>query len=229
MPFTEQSLKAYPIPEVEHTVTPQDCILYSLSVGLGSDPLDERQLRFVYEQDLIANPLMANVLAYPGFWMKAPETGVDWHRLLHGEQYFELHRPLPASARLVGRTRVVGINDRGRDKGAFVYTRRDVTDADSGEPVCSIEQTTVCRGDGGCGGADPAPRKPAPALPPERRSQPAARRPGGRRSRGLPAAHPARPVHPGTRRPRGAARGLRLRRIAREEHGRALHRAGVPR
>lgn len=164
MPFTEASLKAHPIPEVRHTVTPEACILYSLSVGIGDDAEDPRQLRYVYEHDLVANPLMANVLAYPGFWMKAEDTGVDWHRLLHGEQYFELHRPLPVSARLVGRTRVVGINDRGPDKGAFVYTRREVTDADSGEPVCSIEQTTVCRGDGGCGGADPAPRTPA-ALP----------------------------------------------------------------
>jgi len=162
MPFTERSLKAHPIPEAEHTVTPDDCILYSLSVGIGNDPQDARQLRYVYERDLVANPLMANVLAYPGFWMKAPETGVDWHRLLHGEQYFELHRPLPVSARLIGRTRVVGINDRGPGKGAFVYTRRDVTDADTGEAVCSIEQTTVCRGDGGCGGADPAPRTPEP-------------------------------------------------------------------
>jgi acyl dehydratase len=162
MPFTEESLKAYRIPETEQTVTAHDCIFYSLSVGIGSDPTDPRQLRYVYEEGLVANPLMANVLAYPGFWMKAQDTGVDWHRLLHGEQYFELHCPLPVHARLLGRTRVVGINDRGPDKGAFVFTRRDVIDADTGEPVCSIEQTTVCRGDGGCGGSDPPPRKPNP-------------------------------------------------------------------
>jgi len=166
MAFTEQSLKAYPIPEVSHTITPHDCILYSLSVGLGSDPTDEAQLRYVYEEGLVANPLMANVLAYPGFWMKAPETGVDWTHVLHGEQYFAVHRPLPLSATLLGRTRVIGINDRGEGKGAFVYTRREVTDAASGEAVCTIEQTTVCRADGGCGGADPAPRKPQPV--PER-------------------------------------------------------------
>ncbi len=160
MPFTEQSLKAYAIPETEHTVTPERCILYSLSVGMGADPTDAGQLRYVYEDGLVANPLMANVLGYPGFWMKAEDTGVAWKHVLHGEQYFEIHRPLPVSATLVGRTRVIGVNDRGEGKGAFVYSRREVTDTASGETVCSIEQTTVCRADGGCGGADPAPRKP---------------------------------------------------------------------
>jgi acyl dehydratase len=162
MPFTAESLKAYPVPETEHTVTPDECILYSLSVGLGMDPSDTGQLRYVYEDALVANPLMANVLGYPGFWMKREDTGVDWTHVLHGEQYFELHRPLPSAATLIGRTRVVGVNDRGAGKGAFVYTRREVVDKASGEPVCSIEQTTVCRADGGCGGADPAPRKPRP-------------------------------------------------------------------
>ena len=162
MPFTEASLKAYRIPEARHTVTPESCILYSLGVGLGADPTSPRELRYLYEEGLVANPLMANVLAYPGFWMKAPDTAVSWQHVLHGEQYFELHRPLPVAAELVGHTRVIGIRDRGPEKGAFVYSRRDVHDARTGEAVCSVEQTTVCRRDGGCGGADEAPRRPHP-------------------------------------------------------------------
>lgn len=157
MAFTYDSLKAYPIPEIEQSVTPDACILYSLSVGMGADPTDTRQLRYVYEPHLVANPLMANVLGYPGFWMKAKDTGVDWRRVLHGEQYFEVHRPLPVEGTVVGRTRIVGINDRGSEKGAFVYAERVVTDKATGEPICTISQTTVCRGDGGCGGADPSP------------------------------------------------------------------------
>ncbi len=70
----------------------------------------------------------------------------------------EIRRPLPVSATLVGRTRVIGVNDRVEGKGAFVYSRREVTDTASVETVCSIEQTIVCCADGGCGGADPTPR-----------------------------------------------------------------------
>ena len=159
MAFSEASLKAYAIEEVEQTVTPEQCMLYSLSVGIGTDPMDSGQLRYVLENDLCANPLMANVLAYPGFWMKGADTGVDWKQVLHGEQYFEIHRPLPTAGTLLGRTRVIGINDRGKDKGAFVYSRREVFDKLAGDLVCSIEQTTVCRGNGGCGGNDAAPRQ----------------------------------------------------------------------
>jgi acyl dehydratase len=162
MAFTEQSLKAYPIEDIEQQITPDTCMLYSLGVGMGSDPMDAGQLRYVYEDGLCANPLMANVLGYPGFWMKADDTGVDWKHVLHGEQFFEVHRPIPTSGLIVGNTKVIGINDRGVEKGAFVYTRREVRDKASGELLCSIEQTTVCRGNGGCGGSDPAPRKPHP-------------------------------------------------------------------
>jgi len=160
MAFTEGSLKAYPIADVEQSVTPEQCMLYSLSVGIGTDPMDAGQLRYVVEDGLCANPLMANVLACPSFWMQADDTGVDWKQTLHGEQYFEIHRPLPTTGILLGRTRVLGINDRGEDKGAFVYSRREVLDKASGDLVCSVEQTTVCRGDGGCGGHYAAPRQP---------------------------------------------------------------------
>jgi acyl dehydratase len=159
MAFNAESLKAYEIKEVEHSVTPEQCMLYSLSVGIGADPMNAGQLRYVLEDDLCANPLMSNVLAYPGFWMKGEDTGVDWKQVLHGEQFFEIHRPLPTTGTLIGRTRVLGVNDRGKEKGAFVYTRREVFDKASGDALCSIEQTTVCRGDGGCGGDDAAPRQ----------------------------------------------------------------------
>lgn len=151
MPFDAEQLMDYAIPEARQALTRRDCMLYALGIGVGDDPTDENQLRFVYEPKLRAMPSMANVLAHPGFWMKAADTGMDWRRILHGEQKFTLHRPLPVEARLVGRTRIKAIHDRGKDKGAYVYLERRVVDEDSGEAVCTLEQTTVCRGDGGCG------------------------------------------------------------------------------
>src|SRR6266478_4756333 len=79
-------------PPVRQTLTKTDCIRYALGVGLGGDPLDAAQLRFVYEDRLEALPTMAVVLAYPGFWVKDPETGIDWVRVVHGEQAITLHR-----------------------------------------------------------------------------------------------------------------------------------------
>ena len=113
MAFTYDSLMAYSIADVRERIDADRCILYSLAVGMGADPRHPGQLRYVYEEGLLANPLMANVIGYPGFWMKSADTGVDWKRVLHGEQYFELHRPLPVDATLIGRTKVIGITDRG--------------------------------------------------------------------------------------------------------------------
>ena len=51
----------------------------------------------MYEDGLKAFPTQAVVLAYPGFWMQNPETGIDWVKVVHGEQRLRLHRPLPAA------------------------------------------------------------------------------------------------------------------------------------
>ena len=166
MAFTYEQMMNFPIPVVEQTLTPDDCMVYALSIGVGADPLDERQLKFVYEDDLMAIPTIGNVLAYPGFWVKDPATGVDWAKVLHGEQSITIHQPIPTNATLVGTSRVTGINDKGPEKGAFMYSERVVVDKATGERVCALEQTSVLRGNGGCGGNDSAPR--VLPRPPER-------------------------------------------------------------
>src|SRR5665213_3735578 len=41
----------------------KDVMLYALGIGLGADPLDEKELAFVYEKGLKAFPTAATVLA----------------------------------------------------------------------------------------------------------------------------------------------------------------------
>jgi hypothetical protein len=78
MPLDYDKLLNWRPPEVRQKLTPKDTILYALGLGRGADPMDERQLRFVYEKGLLALPTMATVLASPVSWMKAPEFGLDW-------------------------------------------------------------------------------------------------------------------------------------------------------
>ena len=157
MAIDYQRLLAWPVPEIRQAYSVRDSQLYALAVGLGADPVDTRQLPFVYEQAPLALPMQAVVLGYPGFWMKEPGTGVDWVRLVHAEQGLTLHRPLPASGEVIGRTRVIGINDKGPGKGAIVYSRRTLHDAASDELIATLDSSTFCRGDGGCGGSDAPP------------------------------------------------------------------------
>jgi acyl dehydratase len=157
-------LMGWRFPPIRQTLTKKDCILYALGVGLGADPLDAAQLRFVYEDGLAALPTMAVVLAYPGFWAKDPATGIDWVRVVHGEQAITWHRPLPVEAELVGISRVTGIVDKGVGTGAVLYSERKISDAVTGELYATLAMSAFCRGDGGFGGPS-GPSWPVHAIP----------------------------------------------------------------
>lgn len=164
MPIDYDKIKNWPFPEVEQTYSEKDSILYALGVGYGHDPVDEAQLQFVYEKNLKAVPTMAVVLGYPGFWVKDPASGIDWVKIVHGEQALRIHRPIPACATVIGRTRIKALVDKGKDKGALLIQERSIVDKASGALLATLDHTTFCRGDGGFGKGDEAP-PPPPAVP----------------------------------------------------------------
>ena len=164
MPFDYETLLNWKLDDVVQTYDFRDTILYALGLGYGADPLDEDGLRFVYEENLKTVPTMCVVLGHPGFWVKDPRTGVDWVKVLHGEQGFRIHKPLPPQGTVIGRTRVTDIIDKGPGKGALIFSEKQVIDQASGDLLATTTSTTFARGDGGCGG----PQKPQPqphALP----------------------------------------------------------------
>jgi acyl dehydratase len=152
------------IPDTRQSYIHKDSILYALSLGYGSDPLDCRQLPLVYEADLHAVPTMGVVLAHPGYWPRTLATGLDWVRIVHAEQGLTLHKPLPAEAQVIGKSRIVDIIDKGADKGALITYERRILEAVSGEPLCTITQTMLARGDGGFGGPQRS-AAPPPVIP----------------------------------------------------------------
>jgi acyl dehydratase len=162
MAIDYEKLLNFPIPEVRQTLTRRDSVFYALSVGLGQDPMDERQLDFVdHHRDLKAMPSMAVVLGHPGFWLRNHETGVDAVRVVHGEQGIEIHRPLPVEGEIIGTTRVTGIVDKGEGKGALLYSEKQVCGAD-GTLYATTRSTTFLRGDGGFGGPSGPVKPPHP-------------------------------------------------------------------
>lgn len=165
-----QKTRHFKFDDVRHTYTSRDTILYALGIGMGSDPLDRSELRFVYEKDLQVVPVMASVLASPGFWMREhKELGIDAVKLVHGEQAVTLHAALPAEGTVIGRTRVARIVDKGEGKGAIIQTEKQLFDAATDQLLATVEQSVFCRGDGGfskvSGGGDEA--GPAMTATPE--------------------------------------------------------------
>lgn len=168
MPIDYEKLINWQIPEVEQRLTRRDTMLYALGVGLGADPCDANQLKFVYEEKLQALPMMAIILGYPGPWHAHPDSGITRSHVVHGEQSFRIHQPLPIEGVILGHTRVAAVVDKGKDKGALLMTESTVRDKATQELICTLASTTFCRADGGFGGpAGPvkAPH-PVPDAPP---------------------------------------------------------------
>ncbi|EEA01819.1 3-alpha,7-alpha,12-alpha-trihydroxy-5-beta-cholest-24-enoyl-CoAhydratase [Burkholderia sp. H160] len=164
MAIDRDRLLALAIPDTAQSYSQKDTLLYALSLGYGADPLDPAQLRFAYEENLLAVPTMGVVLAHPGFWPRLLDTGLDWVRIVHAEQGLVLHKPLPAQADVIGQSRVVSVIDKGVEKGALITYERRILERDSGEPLCTITQVMLARGDGGFGGPTET-AAPPPTIP----------------------------------------------------------------
>jgi acyl dehydratase len=140
--------------ETRHVLTAKDTILYAL--GIGAD-----ELGFIFEAELQALPMMAVIMAYPGFFWREPDYGADWQRILAGEQSVTIHTPLPSAGEFIGRTRFVSVEDKGAGEGAVVLVTRSIEGID-GTLYATDRRTVFLRGDGGCGNAGPAIERPQP-------------------------------------------------------------------
>jgi acyl dehydratase len=166
--LNEEAVRNWDFGKIVHAYTQRDTMLYALGLGMGADPLDEGELRFVFEKDLQAVPTMATVLGSPGFWWRDPRTGADWVKLVHGEQAVQLFRPLPVAATLVATNKVLSITDKGEGRGAIAVIERELREQQTNEIVAKGRNVTFLRGDGGYsmagGRSDPAP-EPLPTVP----------------------------------------------------------------
>lgn len=145
-----EKTKAWRSGPVRQSYTERDTILYALGVGFAADPLAVEELRFVYEKELQAVPTMAAVLASAGFWMRdRKDLGIDYLKLVHGEQGVTIHSSLPASGTLIGESCVTRIVDKGEGKGATMHVEKTLSDEASGRLVATVEMVLFLRGDGG--------------------------------------------------------------------------------
>jgi acyl dehydratase len=129
----------------------KDALLYAVGVGAGlGDPLQE--LEFTTEN---CEGVEQQVLpTYAVLIAQAPMArslgDFDRSMLVHAEQYFELHRPLPVAGTVQTTSTVTGIYDKG--SGALVVNENVAVDAATGEPLVTTRSGVFIRGEGGFGG-----------------------------------------------------------------------------
>jgi acyl dehydratase len=108
-----------------------------------SDPDAARALG---HPDVIAPPTFLTVLNFR-FAMEGPiadpALGLDYALVVHGEQSFEVHRPVRAGDVLRSVQSIADIKDAGRNE--LITTVTEVTAAE-GEPVATLRSTIVSRG-----------------------------------------------------------------------------------
>jgi acyl dehydratase len=138
--------------ETDQSYTERDTILYNLGIGLGAAVAEDAALlRYVVEPNLVSFPTMACVLGTAWSLLHDPRLGIDFSKVVHGEEEIEMLGPLAASGRVRGISRVEGLWDRGADKGAVMRTSKTLVNA-AGEPVAVCRSTQMLRGNGGFGG-----------------------------------------------------------------------------
>jgi len=144
--------------------TDRETMLYALGVGFMRDPLNEAELKFVYENDLQTVPSFATVIG----WGQATlaRSGINYLMVVHGEQRLALHKPLPAQAEVIADERVIGAFDKGEGKGALILIEKAIREKESGDKLCTLVSTIFARGDGGFGG--PKEGAPVPHTLPTR-------------------------------------------------------------
>ena len=148
----------YELPETESAYTGQSAAFYALGVGAGRDPMDPKELALVYEMNgagfyplptMTAAITVQQIMKLAMEGKSAPGLNYGLDRVLHGEQYTEVMRPLPASQKLKHRSKIKSIFDKG--KGATVVQEIKSYDED-GDLLAVNEVTTFVRGAGGFGG-----------------------------------------------------------------------------
>jgi acyl dehydratase len=116
--------------------------------AVGADDvvhIDREQARARGYRDVIAPPTFAVLIAQQcdRQFIVDPEAGIDFSRLVHGEQRFVHHRPITAGDEIVGVLTIDSVKAAGGN--SMVTTRTELSTID-GDPVCTATSTVVIRG-----------------------------------------------------------------------------------
>lgn len=136
--------RTYP-PSGPYAVSAADIAAFADAVG-SDDPVhhDPEVARAAGHADVIAPPTFAVTIAQQcdRAYVQDPDAGIDYGRVVHGEQRFVHHRPITAGDELMGELTVDSIRSAGGH--SMITTRTELTAG--GEPVCTSTSTIVVRG-----------------------------------------------------------------------------------
>lgn len=138
---------------VEFSWTSSDVQLYHLALGAGSEPMDNRELRYLTDGIPQVLPTFSSVAS--SFHMTEPPAvrfpgiEIELSRVLHASESVSVPAPLPPSGTARAVTRITDIWDKG--KAAVIVNETTVTALD-GKVLWTTKRSIFARGEGGFGG-----------------------------------------------------------------------------
>ena len=141
-----QALVGTAYPAISYEVGREKLREFAIAVG-ETDLIyhDVGAARAAGHPDLPAVPTFAVVLSLRAGQVVYgdPDLGLDYSRVVHGEQEFVHHRPIRAGDRLLASGKVAAAEAKGRHELLTLET--DIT-TESGEHVCTVRATLPSRG-----------------------------------------------------------------------------------
>ncbi len=157
MPINYDEIMSLKSENIEISYTDKDSILYGLGVGLGNDPMNMDELKYVYENGQIALPSMATNFQYHSSLLMSAK--LNFVMVVHGEQKLSIINPIPVSGDFLADMKVISCFDKGASKGAIIDVETSVKLKSDGTEICKLVSTTFARGDGGFGGPESPPQE----------------------------------------------------------------------
>jgi acyl dehydratase len=163
----DHSLVGVPSEPQERSWTSKDALLYAIGVGAGlGDPLQELEFTTENSEGVRQQVLPSYAVLVAQARTSRSLGDFDRAMLVHAEQAFELHRPLPVEGTVRTAATVTGIYDKG--SGALVASENVAVDAATGAKLVTSRSGAFIRGEGGFGGErGPSDRWQRPERPPD--------------------------------------------------------------
>ncbi|XP_009990248.1 PREDICTED: peroxisomal multifunctional enzyme type 2-like, partial [Tauraco erythrolophus] len=142
-------------------------ILYALGVGMSTKDPDHLKFLFEGSEDFCCLPSFGVIPAQTSMFSGIPSLlglNIDLAKMLHGEQYLELYKPLPTSGQLTSVSSVADILDKG--SGAVVLI--DVNTYCGKDLVCYNQFSLFFIGAGRFGGKRISEKAKETVDPPKR-------------------------------------------------------------
>jgi len=151
----------------KYSYSDREVMLYAYGIGLGGDPMDKKELAFVNEAYFTDRPLkVVPTFASVAAWGSGPgEMHLNKVMVVDGERDITFHKPMPVAANITADSSVLGVFDKGKDKG-LVIRHQTVLKDEKGAPLATLVASRFARGDGGIGG--PSEGQPEPHQVPSR-------------------------------------------------------------